>query len=439
MSLRARMILAIGALIFLALAALSATVLIDAGPRLKAEDENMVHLAESIVSSSLVSVENDQDPRASLAALVARLQTLRHVTIRLASRPVDDRERTDKPPTWISRVLGISAGPRSEIPVHIGGRVQDTIIITPKPGDELAEISDTIVRIIEYGLMIGLGIWVLTTIVINRSLKPISALSVAMEKVEHGDFAVRVPVEGPPEILRMCARMNALAAALHASRQESRRLAARMVEIQDIERREIARDLHDELGPYLFTLRATGQRIERELARPGAQPASIAPTVQQLAAHIDAIQATNRRVLQRLCPMALDELGLSGALRATAAMWRKERPDVDLQVHLSEEIDDLHASAALTVYRVVQEGLTNAFRHSRARRIVVDVQQGAEPPDGIEISVTDDGVGLASNIEWGYGLTNMRERLAALGGGLSLTRGASGGTVVSARLPVQQT
>jgi two-component system, NarL family, sensor histidine kinase UhpB len=137
--------------------------------------------------------------------------------------------------------------------------------------------------------------------------------------------------------------------------------------------------------------------------------------------------------LQRLRPPALAELGLSGALNGLVAQLSEHHPEIE--IHLAADLDlrPLDESAALTVYRVVQEGLTNALRHAAATRIEVRVTTAKTGV--LHIQVADDGQGRADDSKPGFGLAGMGERVWALGGTLRTRNGTNGGFILEVELP----
>ena len=116
-----------------------------------------------------------------------------------------------------------------------------------------------------------------------------------MRTMEAGNYQVSVPQEGPREVADACRRLNALAVALQETTAENRALSIKLVRIQDDERRQIARELHDELGPYLFAVRADATALKRKFAKPAPDLARAANLVERILERFDAIQAINAK------------------------------------------------------------------------------------------------------------------------------------------------
>jgi len=438
MSIRLRLNLALGLLVLSAFGAMIAALLLDSGPRLRSEIENSMSVTESMVRSSIVPLQDSPRPKESLARFVDSLKSLRHVRVNLASRPM-----TDAPPA-----AGGTPSPfenlKATVEVHVSGKLIDTVVITPDGADEMREVLETIERISMYGAAFSIIAFLVTSLLISRSLSPLSDLKSALRHLEDGDYSVALAIKGAPEISEISGRVNTLAAALNKSRSENRRLSSGIVRAQDTERREIARELHDELGPYLFSIRATGSVLKASLEQSGSPEAiNAAQQTGEIIDQIDALQQTNRRVLRRLSPIGLAELGLEGALRALIDMLSKSQPDAEVALNIEAELGGLDETTCLTIYRVVQEGLTNAFRHAGATIVTISILpiaavQSGRDSDAFSISVRDNGEGLPEEMLEGFGLLSMRQRVSALGGSLSIRRQSQGGTRLEAFVPSTQ-
>ena len=183
-------------------------------------------------------------------------------------------------------------------------------MITSHPDDEMAEIWDGIVTQLEVGSAIAVALFLITMTVVGRALAPLQSLSKAMTDIEAGRYDARVEPGGAPELAAICTRLNHLAATLGDAVEEKRRLAERAVSLQDLERKEIARELHDEFGPYLFALRAHAGALMRLSEAPEPNAGTLRKHGSAILEQVNALQQFNRRILERLRPVGLAELGL---------------------------------------------------------------------------------------------------------------------------------
>jgi two-component system, NarL family, sensor histidine kinase UhpB len=225
---------------------------------------------------------------------------------------------------------------------------------------------------------------------------------------------------------------------LAAVAAQNRRLTARLLSLQAEERADLARDLHDEIGPLLFAVGMTAATIER-LAGNG-RGGEIPGHVRSIHDAVARMQRHVRAILGRLRP--LQTSGLEAAVDRLVAFWRNRRPDIQFSVSVALEEDVVDSEMKETIYRVIQEGLSNAIRHGKPARVqIVAAHDGA---DDIRVEVTDDGIGLQTDGTDGiaergpghFGLIGMRERIMAMAGSLTIRQGHEGrGLMLVARLP----
>ena len=155
----------------------------------------------------------------------------------------------------------------------------------------------------------------------GSALRPLQDLGAGLTRIRRGDYATPIPVAGPPEIRQSCEEANALAATLVQLSQDNRDLLHRLVSLQDDERRDLARELHDELGPLLFSIRA-GTIALRDASPPAGNPGNSA---QEVLRSVEALQQTNRRILDRLRPLYIEELGLETSVQTLLQNFRSKR------------------------------------------------------------------------------------------------------------------
>jgi len=226
---------------------------------------------------------------------------------------------------------------------------------------------------------------------------------------------------GQGEVVALIVGFNAMLDRLEAERATS---AARALSAQEAERHRIAQELHDEIGQTLTAVLLDLKRVSDQAADPvRGQLRQVQETVRN---SLDEI----RRIARRLRPGVLEELGLASALRALALEFSVAGLAVRREV--SADLPPLGSDAELVVYRVAQEGLTNAARHAEADKVdlVLRAVDG-----GVELCVRDDGRGIGPAGE-GAGIRGMRERALLIGAALSVEAAPGGGTAVRLRVPV---
>jgi len=425
LSLRHRLNLMFAMLLLLWLTADIARTLSAAGPRVQAEERSVSRLTQEFIETSLAGLQRSEAPEREIVALVGSLQFLRHVRVGLgesafASALTLPEESRSSAPAWF-RALVRAPTSVAVIPAIVGGRKLASITVVADPSEEIDEVWSQVRA--EAAAVSGLALVVLiaTSIFVRQSLKPLDAAGEALARLEAGDFEAHAQAAGAPEFVAICARINRLAEALAELSDANRRLLERVIDAHEEERKATARELHDEIGPHLFALRASAAMLARRL-HDGGDRSAIEAT-QTIATEIEALQRQNRRILADLRPAALEELGLAAALQALVERWRRAEPEVEVALHAAPGAAALGPRAALTVYRFVQEALTNAFRHSGARRmdVVLAFEPCASNPRlsdpalaGMRLSVSDDGSGVGSAASDGMGILGMRERVKAL-------------------------
>ncbi len=440
LSLRARINLLLALVLALGLFINIGRLVLEAGPRVQAEDQSVIRLAREFVETIVAGLNEAPDPDARLNQIVQDLSRLRHVSVTRqddaagrAGDRIEENSDSRSPPAWFVALVHPEQTSVS-VPVSVHGKT-GSLVITSHPDDEMAEIWDGIVTQLEVGSAIALALFLITMTVVGRALAPLQALSQAMTSIEAGYYDARVEPGGAPELAAICAKLNHLASTLGEAVEDKRRLAERAVSLQDVERKEIARELHDEFGPYLFALRAHAGALMRlsEVSEPDRN--ALRKHGGAILEQVNALQQFNRRILEKLRPVGLAELGLREALGALLRLWGESHPGVAIETNISHSLGETGEIADLTIYRIVQEALTNVFRHAGATYIDVTIEP-AEQPTGLRgsrgcalVRVSDNGRGLQPDHKLGHGLTGMRERVLALGGTLAVVSGDRGVTV----------
>lgn len=206
-------------------------------------------------------------------------------------------------------------------------------------------------------------------------------------------------------------------------------LANHLQQVREEERGHLARELHDELGALLTAAKLDVARLKSKI---DAQPPEVAERLRHLTETLNSGIALKRRIIEDLRPSSLSNLGLTAALEILTREYA-ERAGLDVETNL--ENVPLPEASQLTVYRLVQEALTNIGKYARARKVLVTVHGH---PTHVHVQVRDDGEGFdpGSIRPNSHGLAGMRHRVEAAGGKLSIASAPGNGTLVSAVLPI---
>lgn len=258
----------------------------------------------------------------------------------------------------------------------------------------------------------------------RRAFAPLSRLTSGMANVDPLKPGLRLDIHDDPELGALAASFNAMADRLEGERRAS---SARMLSAQEDDRRRIAAELHDEVGQQLTALLLTLDRLAAG-SDPDVQREARAAR-ELVRGSLDQLRA----LVRGLRPPGLDELGLTAALTALSRQVG-ERAGLTVARRLDPVADDVDPVAALVIYRVAQECLTNAARHAPGARVelVLIAEAGR-----LELRVSDDGPGLDADRETdGTGIRFMRERALMVSATLDLTSSPAGGTTVTLTVPV---
>jgi two-component system sensor histidine kinase UhpB len=388
--------------------------------------------ARQTVASAYEDLPRSDHPARDLRQLVATFDGNLHLKASLvdakgavvfASRaaPASDA------PGWFRDLLGDSL-PDAHIPAPVPG--QGTIVLRLVFANDVGalwrEFVDLAAVLAASWLLGSLVVW----LAVGRALRPLSSFSEAFARIGAGDYGASVPETGPVELVRLGHGVNDMARSLMVMRGRNRALEEQLRTLQDEERADLARDLHDEIGPHLFAVNVDAATARRMIGEGQAEPAlDRLSAIQQGVAHM---QGLVRDILGRLRPTELIDLGLAAAVDDLVAFWRGRHPAIRFEVSLPPD-ETITPALRETIYRVIQESLNNAVRHGRPTRVGVAVSH--EASSWITARISDDGAPPDRPDGAGYGLIGMRERVNAADGVLTILKGQAGGWTVQARFP----
>ncbi|MEA2895302.1 MAG: two-component system, NarL family, sensor histidine kinase UhpB [Bradyrhizobium sp.] len=401
-------------------------------------DENEPAGRSSVLMAGALNkaLSASSNPNATLDAFVDELNKSGSDVIKFRRAGASPLSRTEndatrggsgRVPAWFVNLLALPKLAR-HTPIMIQGEPVGDLVFEPNMAADIYEKWIGFLAIVASGFALTIFTLAITYLTVDAALRPLRDLGTGLARLRDGHYTGRIACAGPPEIRESCDAANELADTLTQLNRENRSLMRKMVSIQDDERRDIARELHDELGPLLFAIRANVIAMVDDGA---IDQNKFDSPPQKVLRSVEALQSTNRRILDRLRPMHIEELGLQSSIQKLLRGVRSQAPAIDVVLEIDPATDAVDAVVSQTVYRVLQEGITNVLRHAQATQmhLKASVSEGQ-----VVVEISDNGVGMAADAVIGRGLTGMRERVRALGGTFELSR-SDGRTYVRCRVP----
>jgi signal transduction histidine kinase len=219
---------------------------------------------------------------------------------------------------------------------------------------------------------------------------------------------------------------------------ENQRLAQQYLDMQEYERKALARDLHDELGQYLNVIKLDAVAIRDANAALPAQAATHG-IARAMIENIDRVYAVVAGLIRQLRPVGFDDLGVAAALEHCVSEWRQRLAGTTIDLSIDCDLTAMDQIRGLALFRLVQEAMTNIARHAQATRVEIRItrERVGTAEECITVMIADNGRGADLQApRGGLGLAGMRERTAAFGGKLTLASEPGAGFKVWAALPV---
>lgn len=432
MSLKFRVLGSIAALLVLSLLAGAALLSVHAHALIDLEVRTAFNGAAQSVRDTLRS---DVQHTVTLREVVSSFQGQRHVRAALVNEKgkviVQSQIGTlpNPAPAWFARLM--TPPPlTTRIPIALPG-FPCVVVLTSDAQSELAEVWGHVWDAFVIMLLFCASTMAVVSLAVGAASRFLNRFQTGLQAISDSRYETRLNEEGPPEFVRLAQGFNHMASQLSAFSHANRQLYAQLQNAQEEERAEIARDLHDEVGPYLFALQVDAKAIGKIDA---PEASRLSGSVREAVMHI---QRHVRNILRQLRPVTQLEFGLEAAVGDLTAFWTRRNPEIlfERDIRLQAILERRHEEAA---YRIVQEAVSNAVRHGSPSLVRVDIQSGAGQ---LTVVVQDDGGGAKQANEDGMslgqaGLAGMRERVLALKGRLDIENIPGRGVRLCAVLPL---
>lgn len=409
------------------------------------EVESTAHFALKLIHLVVSSQEpeEDRDKQLELLQSLSELDQTRHLYIDIQKTDViltktkefNVLDNTDAP-SWFVKLV---QPPPTEIrDWFYSPMVAPTgIIIRADPSDEIDETWDEVSGILVLLFIFIILANVLLYIMIGRYLAPIDTILIGLSGIEKGQYQLELPHFRLPELERISQQFNHMAKVLLDSKAKNKLLTQRSLEIQEEERRHLAQELHDELGQTIAAIKAVAVAISN---RKELDKEHVDSSVKTIVEYSDHIYQVAKNMMHRLRPSVLDELGLIKALQNMIDDWNSRQDDIFCHFSFSDIPTELPESLKISLYRIIQESLTNVLKHSRASKVSISMNKIIiEGTEYINLTIEDDGVGLDLDLDktmTGMGLPGIKERVEMNSGTFELSSETDKGIKIEIIVPV---
>ncbi|EMR13484.1 signal transduction histidine kinase [Methylophaga lonarensis MPL] len=309
------------------------------------------------------------------------------------------------------------------------GRIK-RLVLSADPMDEIDEAWQESQAYFWSVIAMIIVIFVAINLVFHSMLKAVRSILSGLRQIESGQYGLSLPQFNISEFDAISTEINSLSSALNTARNNNQALARHSMQIQEQERRNMSRELHDEMGQSLTAIKAMAVAVRQ----PAADREAAGTAIIDVCNHLSGVV---RSMMRTLHPLSLTDLGLGATLTDLINEWQRRDTSVSIQLGYDERVDTLHPEQAIHVYRIVQECLTNVVRHANATEVIIAVNKNTYD-DGrclVSVVVEDNGIGKQNNNVQGFGLLAMRERVESMGGDFKFESVSGVGVRVEAWIP----
>jgi two-component system, NarL family, sensor histidine kinase UhpB len=450
---RTQLLVAVAAINLLAALVAGAVSIFNTRTATQVEMEASLEVAQRFVAATLKDLSAQGKLDQLNQELPLQLKHLRHVRImfmddagqlNIVSPHAADSSAAPYAPAWFAALVRPEIADRK---VRVVAGRANPVVVLGEPADEIAEAWQDFASLAVVWLGINALVLIILYVVLGRVLDPLANLSKGMLLLEDGHYTTRLKPSKVKELAAITNRFNTLAGALDMAREENSRLYRQLITVQEEERREIANELHDEAGPCLFGIAANASSIQTIADRlPKERTVEISRRVGEILSIAERLKAMNRALIKKLRPGPLGRVTLAELIAELTAGLQGRHLDTQIHTDLGNLAKSYGEPVDLTVYRCIQEAITNAIRHGHAANITVELTEKdvggtsgrKSAGQSVQLTVTDDGQGMAPSTPKGFGLTTMTERVRSLGGSCVVESAPSKGTSIRVEIPVQR-
>lgn len=397
------------------------------------------------IEASIRGSDSGEAARSAAAREVQRAVHLRHVSVALVDgggAPIAATPNDTPSGGTLARLL-LPSGPQRVLayPLSYRGEPLGSLRVHSNPLSEFEELEERVTSDIALLAVAILAMAISIYWMVRRGLRPVGQINGALTRLAGGDLNTRLPHFRLKDLDEICDRFNYCAAALQEAAATRRELMRRVIDVEEEERTRLARELHDELGQSLTAIKVDAAYIAREAAGSAPKIQACAQGIERLSREVMEL---TRGMLARLRPHGLETVGLRASLQELVDGWRMRMTErFSCALAFAGPVNSLSSDLNITLYRLVQECLTNAVRHSSARTLAIELLVEEAAPRRarrVWLRVHEEGGApdppvMSSN---GMGLLGMRERVEARGGELECHVRHGSGVALEAWMPIEE-
>ena len=399
------------------------------------ELSSSINLTEHLLTCGLSQTTAN---RSTWLNCFSSLKETRHLTIELMTpsgqtfgigNKHEVNDFVESPPFWFIDLIGNKQA-TIEKQISTASGEQFSLRIRANPIDEIQEVWEESLAFLCTILILTLLTFLSVYFAIHKTLASIKIIVDTLQQIETGNYQQELPEFNTTEYNSIAKAVNHMTGKLHQTQLENLALVKHSMEILETERKQLAQELHDELGQSLTAIKMMAVIANQKKDQIAEISASIANSC-------DGLINIVRSIMHRLHPLVLTELGLKAAIEDLLNHWASKNPEFKFRFRCDDEVDALGQKLSIQIFRVVQECLTNIFRHAEAQECSVTLAMVETPEHQIRLTVTDNGRGCDMNkLTKGFGILGMKERVHSLGGNLSIQSTLNKGVQVNAVIPI---
>lgn len=421
LSLKSQLLVSVSLIMLVGFLIGGSVILHNAHQAVEAEIESTFALSKQLIES----LNAEQTTKANkLDLLPDSIKASRHLEILRQENyvaPVEVQSiHINNVPNWFVKLVY----PRKTLKTNrvIRDQHSNNLILIADPADEIQEIWEDVRDLLVLAMTLFISSLILIYFSIWRGLRPLKVLQHGFKALESNQLDIEITEKTVPELKQLHKSFNQMVKTLRKTTQDKQNLSRKLVSLQESERSNIARELHDEVGPYLFSLRVTNSNLNKTYQNDRNNEEKVISYIEKIDHTTEQLQLQIKQLLKKLRPMILNDLSLNDAILDLLDIFKTSDPSINWELEYTMDIETSDA-INVTLYRIIQECLTNIGKHSNATKALVSLSTVPVLKDGvitkhnIVLTVEDDGQGISGKAsQSSYGLIGIQERVEALGG-----------------------